>query len=371
MKKAAAFIRNNPVVTIAVAAAAVTCFFVPPDALYAQYFDLSTLSCLFCTLAVISALKNINFFSNLARRIVLSLHTVRSAVTALIFITYIGSMIIANDMALLTFLPLSFFVLDSTGNRKLMPVTFTLQTLAANLGGMLTPFGNPQNLYLYSYYSFSDAEFFTVMLPPFVLSLIMIAACCILIKPRPLTLVQDGSLPTDNRRAALYIALFALCIAAVFRLIPYWAALIATVAVLLFADRSALAHVDYLLLLTFCAFFVFSGNLSRIERLHAVIDSLASGDTLLLSVVSCQLISNVPTAVLLSHFSVVPQQLLMGVNIGGAGTLIASLASLITFREYRRHEPENTKRYLLWFCLLNFGFLLVLLAACELLCRLP
>lgn len=366
MKNFISLFRANPIVFIAILAACITCFFVPPDAQYAGYFDLSTLSCLFCTLAVISALKNIAFFRTVAQKIVTTFHSIRSAITALIFITYIGSMIIANDMALLTFLPLGFFVLESTGNRKYMAFTFTMQTLAANLGGMLTPFGNPQNLYLYSHFGFTDADFFSTMLFPFLLSLVLIVICCIFIKNKPLTLECHQDYGMSKKRAIVYISLFVLCIAAVFKIIPYWSALLIVVATLLIVDRKALLLVDYPLLLTFCAFFVFSGNLSRIESIRSFVEGLAGNNTLLLSTLSCQVISNVPTAVLLSRFSVDIHQLLVGVNIGGAGTLIASLASLITFREYNKHDHKHIKRYILIFSGFNFGFLAILYIACRL-----
>ncbi len=365
MKKTIQLFKANPIVFIASFAAVITCFFVPPDEKYPEYFDLSTLSCLFCTLAVISALKNIAFFRTVAQKIVMTLHTVKSAITALVFITYIGSMIIANDMALLTFLPLGYFVLESTGNRKYMAFTFTMQTLAANLGGMLTPFGNPQNLYLYSYFGFTDTDFFSTMLFPFALSLVLIVICCLFIKSKPLTLQCHQDYKMSKKRAVVYISLFVLCIIAVFKVIPYWSALLLVVATLLIVDRKALLLVDYPLLLTFCAFFVFSGNLSRIQSIRDMVESLAGNNTLLLSATSCQVISNVPTAVLLSHFNVDAHQLLVGVNIGGAGTLIASLASLITFREYNKHDHKHIKRYILIFSAFNFGFLTVLYFACR------
>jgi len=360
MNKLINLIKSNPVVIIAFVAATVTCFFIPPDAEYLAYFDLSTLSCLFCTLAVISALKNIAFFRTLAQKIISIFHNLRSAILALVFITYIGSMIIANDMALLTFLPLGFYTLDKTGNRSYLAFTFTMQTLAANLGGMLTPFGNPQNLYLYSHFGISDADFFKTMSLPFGVSFVLIVACCLFVKKLPLTLQCPQDYGTSKTKAATYLALFAICIVAVFRIIPYWSALIVVLAVLMLMDRKALLEVDYPLLLTFCAFFVFSGNMSRIPTVRELVESLAGQNTLLFSTLSCQAISNVPTAVLLSRFNVDVHQLLVGVNIGGVGTIISSLASLITFREYNKQDHKNIKKYILLFSAFNFGFLLIL-----------
>ena len=363
MNKLSNLLKSNPIVLISFIAAIITCFFVPPDVEYLNYFDLSTLSCLFCTLAVISALKNIAFFRTLAQKIIVVFHTLRSATLALVFITYIGSMIIANDMALLTFLPLGFFTLDKTGNRNHMAFTFTMQTLAANLGGMLTPFGNPQNLYLYSHFNISDGDFFATMALPFLVSFILITACCLLVKNTPLTLQCPQDYGTSKTKTVIYLVLFAICILSVFRVIPYWSALILVIVVLAFIDYKALLQVDYPLLLTFCAFFVFSGNLSRISTVKSIVESLAGQNTLLFSVLSCQVISNVPTAVLLSRFDVNIFQLLVGVNIGGVGTLISSLASLITFREYNKRDHGSIKKYILIFSGLNFGFLIILYLA--------
>lgn len=177
------FLKKHAMPVIALTAAAITCFFVPFDREYLGYFDLRTLSCLFCTLAVVSALKNINFFVWLAGVILRKLKTLRRCVTALVFITYFGSMVLANDMALITFLPLGYYILSDSGQQKYMAITFIMQNVAANLGGMLTPFGNPQNLYLYSFFEIPTAEFFRIMLPPFIAALVLIVAVCLFIKP--------------------------------------------------------------------------------------------------------------------------------------------------------------------------------------------
>lgn len=270
-------------------------------------------------------------------------------------------MLIANDMALLTFLPLGYLVLTETGKEKYMATTFILQNIAANLGGMLTPFGNPQNLYLYSKFNIPDGEFLRIMAPSFLLSIALISLCCLIfIRPEPLELSADRfRLPPA--RTALYLVLFALSIVMVFRVIPYWIGLIAVPLVLFFADRKALSAVDYSLLFTFVFFFIFAGNMARIEPVREALSAVLSRNTLLVSALSCQLISNVPTAILLSQFTENYPALLLGVNIGGTGTLIASLASLITFREYTAHNPGRTWRYIAQFSAFNFAFLAILL----------
>lgn len=362
LDRAFGFTRKNPVLSIAFFAALVTGFVVPVDEKYIEYFDFRTLTCLFCVLAVVCALKNINFFYILAERIVKFFKNARTAVLALVYITFMGSMLIANDMALLTFLPLGYFVLSSTGKQKYMAVTFILQNIAANLGGMLTPFGNPQNLYLYSRFGIPSMEFVKIMTPPFVLSIVMITACCIIfIRPESLS-ISDRPIRLDSTKTVLYLMLFALSILIVFRSVPYWLGLVTIPAAIFFLDRKALLDVDYGLLLTFVFFFVFAGNMARIDVVRDLISALLDRNTLLFSVLSCQVISNVPTSILLSQFTEDYASLLVGVNIGGAGTLIASLASLITFREYKKHNPDKVGYYIGIFSLFNFAFLIVLTA---------
>ena len=354
------FFRKNAVMTVALCAALATSLAVPVDRQYVEYFDFKTLSCLFCVLAVVCALKNVRFFYILAERIVRCCKNARLSVLALVYITFIGSMLIANDMALLTFLPLGYFVLSSTGKEKYMAVTFILQNIAANLGGMLTPFGNPQNLYLYTKFNIPTGEFMTIMAPPFLLAIAMITACCLIfIKAEPMK-VADEAASLPRGRTVLYLALFALSIAIVFRGIPYQLGLVVIPAVLLFADRKALKMVDYPLLLTFVFFFVFAGNMARIDAVQAVFSALMEKSTLLVSVISCQFISNVPSSILLSQFTENYADLLVGVNIGGAGTLIASLASLITFSQYTAHNPGKTGYYVKLFSAFNFTFLAIL-----------
>lgn len=360
MSKIWAFVKQNTVMLIALLAAIVTSCIVPPDKEYIGYFDFKTLTCLFCVLAVVCALKNIKFFYILALKIVQVFKNARISVLALVYITFIGSMLIANDMALLTFLPLGYLVLTTTGKRKYMAVTFILQNIAANLGGMLTPFGNPQNLYLYTKFEIPTLEFMSIMAPPFLLSILLITLCCIIfVKPEPLEL-QKEEVKLDPKRTVLYLILFALSIIIVFRVIPYWIGLIIIPVVLLIVDRKALLMVDYSLLLTFVFFFIFAGNMARIDAVRNVFSGLLEKNTLLVSVLSCQIISNVPSAILLSQFTGNYRDLLVGVNIGGVGTLISSLASLITFREYVKLNPGKGKFYVLAFSLFNFAFLFIL-----------
>lgn len=362
MQRLVFFIKSNAVLLIAAVAAVITCFIVPPDAEYLGYFDLRTLTCLFTVLAVVCALKNVRFFYTVAEWIVKHFKDTRMAALALVYITFIGSMLIANDMALLTFLPLGYFVLVSTKKEKYMCVVFILQNIAANLGGMLTPFGNPQNLYLYSKFNIPDGEFMLIMLPLFLLAVTLITLCVFLfIKKEPLEFSGiEKKLPIA--KVIVYLVLFAFSILCVFRAIPYVLALIIIPPVIFIFDRTALLKVDYGLLLTFVFFFIFSGNMARIDAVRELFSSLLEISTLAVSAISCQFISNVPSAILLSQFSDNYRELLMGVNIGGCGTIISSLASLITFREYCEHNPGKGGKYLAVFSAFNFAFLAIMLA---------
>ena len=362
MKYVIYFIKHNIVMTIAFVAALVTCFFVPPDARYIEYFDFKTLSCLFCVLAVVCAFKNINFFYILAKSVVRIFKSARYAIMALVYITFIGSMLIANDMALLTFLPLGYFVLTTTGNRKHMAFTFIMQNIAANLGGMLTPFGNPQNLYLYTKFGIPNGEFVGIMFLPFIIAISLITLCCFFVENKPLRIEED-IIRLPLWRTIIYSVLFVLSIAIVFRTVPYYIGLIIIPLVLIFMDRGALKMVDYPLLFTFVFFFIFSGNLSRLEPVERLFSYLMDKSTLIFSTLSCQFISNVPSAILLSQFTQNYSDLLIGVNIGGVGTLISSLASLITFREYTLHNPGKSLSYIAKFSVYNFAFLAILLTS--------
>lgn len=359
------FIKRNAVFCIAFLAAVLTAFFVPPDSEYLTYFDFKTLVCLFITLAMVCALKNIKFFTILARKLVLFAGNLRSLFLLLVIITFIGSMIIANDMALITFLPLGYFALSVTKQEKYMAYLFVLQNISANLGGMLTPFGNPQNLYLYSYFNIPTGEFCLIMLPTFLLAVVLLVVACLFVKPVKFVIKDNFNERLKKGKTLLYMALFMLSVLIVLRVIPFMVGLILIPVVLFFTDRDALFMVDYALLGTFFFFFIFAGNLARISEINTLLSSLLQKDTLIVSVLSCQAISNVPSAILLSRFTTDYPALLLGVNIGGTGTLIASLASLITFNEFKLLYPQKTKKYFALFTIINALFLIIMTVAAK------
>ncbi len=355
------FLKKNVVMETALFLALFTSIIVPPDGEYINYFDFRTLTCLFCVLAVVSGLKDINFFYSLARKVTHIFKTTRYGILAIIYITFLGSMLIANDMALLTFLPLGFLVLRTTKKEKYMAFLFIMQNIAANLGGMLTPFGNPQSLFLYSKFNIPNGEFMSIMAPPFFFSIFLITLFVFVFVKNENITISDEAIVLDKRKTIELLILFAFSIAIVFKIVPYYIGLIIITVAMIFVDRKALGKVDYPLLLTFVFFFIFAGNMGRIESVRNFFSSFLDKDTLIFSVLSCQIISNVPSSILLSQFTSDYKNLLLGVNIGGVGTLISSLASLITFREYTHINPERKKEYLEKFSAFNFTFLILLI----------
>ena len=358
MTKIKKLILNNVVTIIAFILALVTTFFVPIDKEYLHYIDYKTISCLFLISCIISAFKDINFFYAVARHIIIRFNTLRKSYVALITITFVGSMIIANDMALLTFLPLGYLVLKETNNEDKEAFVFIMQNVAANLGGMLTPFGNPQNLYIYTKYNIDSIEFMKIMNVPFVVAIILLYLSALFIGNEKLVLSRQD-IKTSPIKEKVYILLFILAIFVVFRHVPLIVGLIVIPIIVLLLDRNAFKLVDYSLLLTFVFFFIFSSNLARIEEVNSFFSKLLRHNVYFTTLFSCQIMSNVPTSILLSKFTNEYIPLLYGVNIGGLGTLIASLASLITFRNYVALNPKKAWSYLALFTFINLIFIVV------------
>ena len=359
--KIISFVKKEVVLSIAFVAMLITCFFIPPDKAYLEYFEYKTLISLFCMLAVVAGLKNTNVFELISRKLIGLFKTRRAVIYSLIFGTFFFDMIVANDMSLITFLPLTYIVLHSTGNDKYLGITFILQTIAANMGGMITPHGNPQNLYLYEYYQIPTLEFFGVLLLQSVCVFALLIVAGLFIKNEQLTLKNDGVIEIKKKELVVYAILFVLVILSIFRIVPHVITLGIVVLTVFFFDIKRFKHVDYALLATFCVFFVFSGNMARIDVIKEFIAGIVENNTLLAGIVSCQFISNVPTAIFLSNFTQNYSDLLVAVNIGSLGIIISSLASLITLKEFLKHQPNGFKKYMGTFTLVNTAFLIVLL----------
>lgn len=356
------FLKNEAFLCAALLLAAVSCFFVAPDRQYLSYIDWNTLLLLFSLMAVIKGVQHTGLFTYIGARLVKRASSVRSAAAALVFLPFFFSMVATNDVALITFVPFCIALLNMAGLQRLAVPVIVMQTLAANLGSMLTPFGNPQNLYLYARSGMSFAQFCLLMLPYTAVSGVCLAAACLFFgKDRPLISVEPKAIKKP-RLLIFYAAGFAVCLLAVFGVIPPLAAAAAVAVLMLFADKKALVQVDYSLLLTFAAFFVFTGNLGRIEQLEQLLRSVAEKSAALTAVAASQIISNVPAAVLLSGFTNDIKGLIVGCDIGGLGTLIASMASLISFKFLGAEYPEKRERFVLWFTVSNAAVLALLLA---------
>ena len=355
------FFKKETVLCVAGILAFISAFFVHPSAAYIGYIDFRVLSLLFCLMLVVAGFQSIGLFHFLGSALLTKVRTTRQLILVLSLLCFFSSMFITNDVSLLTFVPFGIMILTMTGQQKLLISTIVLQTIGANLGSMFTPVGNPQNLYLASAFSVSTGTFLMRMLPLTALSLILlVAAACML----PSASVDIASQPVEEqpeqKKLAVYLALFVVCLGCVSHLIPYPVMLILVLVTLLFTNRALFHKADYFLLLTFVFFFLFIGNVQNIpavsDLLHKLIRGLELGAGILLS----QFIRNVPAAILLSSFTDKVTPLLYGVNIGGLGTLIASLASLISYRFYVGTENAYTGRYMKIFTLYNVIFLVIL-----------
>ena len=356
-----AFVKKEAVLCIAFLCAAVSMFLVPPDGGYADYVDYRVLALLFCLMLVVAGLQDCGLFDLLARRLLAGEKRFRFLALALVLLPFFSSMLITNDVSLITFVPFAVLVLELTGRQAQLPYIVTLQTVAANLGSMAMPVGNPQNLFLCSRFGIPMGAFFAAVLPLTAVSLVGLVLAAGTTSGDIIRVdFKDAGGIGKPGQLKLMLLLFVLCLLSVFHVLP-WPALLAVVilAAALFA-RHLFPRVDYALLCTFVCFFVFSGNLGRIGAVRTFLTGLMDWNTVVTSALASQVISNVPAAVLLSTFTEDWKGLLVGTNVGGLGTLIASLASLISFKLYIRTEGAKPLRYLGIFTLANVIGLVVL-----------
>ncbi len=355
------FIKAQPVLVISLLLAIATMFIVPPDKEYIGYCNRTVLIELFALMAAVAGLRSIGIFDKLTRVILSKTGTVRRLGAVLTLICFFSAMLVTNDVALITFVPLTLLIYSNINDSKSLILTVVLETAAANLGSMMTPVGNPQNLFLYDKYGLTAMTFLKTMLPVGAVGLAAVMGLTLLLPKDKCKAPESKDTEIPKFKAAVYTGLFLVCIAAVFRLIPDWVCLIAALAAALVCDIKLLGKVDYALLATFVGFFVFVGNIARIEAVSDFFSRILTGRELISAALLSQVISNVPAAVMLAEFTNNGTQLLLGVDIGGFGTLIASLASLISFQLYRKDEKAQTGRYFAVFSVINFALLALLL----------
>lgn len=363
------FIKKETVLVAATVLAVISAFFVHPNAEYSNYIDWRVLGILLSLMTVMAGFQKNGFFDEIGKRLLAKTKNTAQLTRVLVFLCFFSSMIITNDVALVTFVPFSVLTLRKCKQERLMVLVIVMQTLAANLGSMLTPIGNPQNLYLYNLSGMTMGEFMRCMLPYTAASgfLLLIMIFVLSARKRKISL-EDCSFSAEkeslSKKNICYLLLFLLCILVVARLLPYYIVLAIVLVTVAVADRAVLKNVDYCLLLTFIAFFIFTGNIGNLPMFKAALKEMVVGRELAAGILTSQVISNVPAALLLSEFTGNVKELLIGVNIGGLGTLIASMASLISYKIYAHNYNKTKGKYLLWFTLGNLIFLasLILLA---------
>lgn len=383
--------QKETVCCIAFLLAVISMCFVVPSKNYISYIDFRVLALLFCLMAVVRGFSSIGVFTRLGTMLLTHVHSLRMLSALFIFLCFFFSMLITNDVALITFVPFTILVLSMAEQKKFLIPVIVLETIAANLGSMLTPLGNPQNLYLYTISGLSIGAFVRIMLPySFVSAILLLIFILFLPKDTVSTVTAANTANSTNTVTAsntsnviceavkarknprilfaFYLILFLLCLLTVLHILPYQILFFLVLTGFLLLDYRVLKDVDYFLLLTFLCFFIFIGNMKQISLVHELISKLLVHHEVLMGIGASQIISNVPAAILLSGFTDDYSALLIGVNLGGLGTLIASLASLISFKFYTNSNGSDTRRFLGIFTLYNVIFLGVLFVLSLILC---
>lgn len=362
LSKIISFLKKEIVLTVSGILAFFSCFFVLPDSEYAGYIDFHTILILFCLMGVMAGLQDIGLFQRIGEALLRRFHSERGIAIVLVALCFFSSMLITNDVALITFVPLALLVISMAQLESSLCPIVVLMTISANLGSMLTPIGNPQNLYLYSTSGMSLGDFLTLMLPHTCLAAFLLLIT-IVVRFRSTAIPFD--LPSNEavlnrRRIIYYMLLFGLCILSVAKILPIGILFIIIVLAMLLDKPLLLQKIDYSLLLTFIFFFIFIGNMGRFPAFRDFISSIVAGHEIEVSILSSQVISNVPAALLLSGFTDKWTSLIVGVNLGGLGTLIASMASLISYKQVAQSFPHKKGNYLLQFTVYSLLFLFVL-----------
>lgn len=368
-------LKNETVFCVSLLLAVLSAFFVRPDGVYLTYPDWRTIALLFCLMILVAGLRSKGVFTLMGHALLRRAGSLRALSAIMVLLCFFSSMIITNDVTLLTFVPFTMLVFRMTGHEDRIVKLVVLETIGANLGSMATPIGNPQNLYLYSISDLTAGGFAGAVLPYAGLSLLLLLAAVLAGKDEPLMEVEmekktekhTEKTEKESGRGKLvieilpFLVLLLLCLLVVFRVLPYIPVLLCVAVAVAVLNRRLYLEVDYFLLFTFLFFFIFVGNLKRIPLVSEALISAVKGRELLTGVLASQVMSNVPAAILLSGFTDRIQPLLTGVNLGGLGTLIASLASLISYKIVTREYPRSRGRFLKVFTFWNILFLALLL----------
>lgn len=351
------YIKNEVVLFIAIILALLTSFFSMPKL---SYIDFKVLILLFNLMIVIAAFKEFNIMNYIASIFIKKCSSYKSLTIALISMCFFSSMIVTNDVSLITFVPLTLIICSSINVNPIKIIVF--ETIASNLGSSLTPMGNPQNLFLYSYFNISPIEFFKITLPLTLISLILLLIFTLKGKNYKLNVEISKTVIKNKKLSIIFFLLFIIILLSVFHIINYKIVFVITIITTIIFDKKLLIKIDYSLLITFIGFFIFIGNISSIETIRIFISDILNNElnTYIGGIISSQFISNVPATMLLSGFTDYYKELLLSVNIGGLGTLIASLASVISYKLYSKEFRSESKLYLKEFTKYNFIFLIIL-----------
>lgn len=361
LESCVSFCKKEIVLSVAAVLALISMIFIPPSFSYISYIDWNTMALLFSLMAVVKGFQEAGLFETMGNLLLTRTDSVRKMLSVLVFLPFVSSMVITNDVALITFVPFGMIVLRMAKQERLMIPLVVMQTIAANLGSIFTPMGNPQNLYLYTKSGISFGHFCLIMLPYMLISALGLALLIFMRRPSPIKSVSTQAKLGSFRTLACSSAGFVLCIMGLFKIIPPVFVAILTAMFLLIKNRQLLAKIDYSLLGTFFALFIFIGNIGCIDGFRSFISEALYGHEELVSVLTSQIISNVPAALLLSGITIQWKALIVGCNLGGLGTLIASMASLISYKIVAKEYPSQCKKYFATFTLYNVCFLAVLL----------
>ena len=354
MDKMIAFIKKQFVLCVTFIFALVTCFVIHPDKKYLEYINIAVIIQLFSLMTAVSGLSEAGLFNSLAVKLGSKFSDTRSLARGLVFISCFLAMFVTNDVALITIVPFTLLLLEGIKDEKIKIVTIVLEAIAANIGSMLTPVGNPQNIYLYDEFGMSLIPFFKAVFPFFVLACIMLSVAVMLIPKEKIVIAVDEKFGINKFKTVLFTLIFIVSLLCVLRLINIYVCLAFVLTVGFAGEKRAFLKVDYALLLTFVCFFIFTGNLSRVGMISDFLSKVVLNREIMAAAALSQIISNVPAAVMLSDFTTNGEALLIGVNVGGLGTPIASLASLIALQAYRRSKTADSKRFLAIFLSVNF-----------------
>lgn len=361
MKKVIHYCKKDAVLSISFLLCLFSAFIVPPSKSYIEYIDFHTLILLFCLMLIVEGLREQYFFSYVADIILKRIHSTKGLVFSLVGLCFFSSMLITNDVALITFVPFGMMLLSAAGMQTKIPFTVVLMSIAANLGSMFTPIGNPQNLYLFSLSGMKITSFFALMFPYTAASFILLAvAVVIFYKNKEIKVTQQEEKKLEYKKISIYVLLFILCLFCVSSLLSDYILLLFVVIGILLMDTSLFKKVDYSLLFTFLFFFIFIGNINTLEELHHMLSQWVLHHEKMFAILCSQIISNVPAAMLLSSYTEDYAQLIIGTNLGGLGTLIASMASLISYKQIAVQYPQQKKYYFVIFTLANLIFLCIL-----------